>query len=73
MHLLFSCKTVKLTWEFIQGIVDIPIKLDEKNIVLNRCTEQTNDAINFIVLLTKYLIFQQKCFGKKPKKQYVRE
>ena len=65
IHLLIECEAVTPIWEFVSGLLEIE-NISKEQIIFNCYEKRTNDVKNFIILITKQFIYQQKCLQKKP-------
>ena len=69
--MLFQCEKIKPIWSHITDLFRKQYKLNERKIVLNDLAEPINHIANFVVLITKYAIFQCKCLNITASFQYV--
>ena len=61
-------------WKFVATLVEETKNAEVftvQNIIFNTCHVKPNHIINFIVLMVKYCIFQQKCLGNQPSIGYI--
>ena len=69
-HLLFECRYAKSAWKQIKSYTEHIDQLNWSlsNVLLGNVHENHNNVVNLIVLITKRLLFQQKCLNEKPTK-----
>ena len=65
MHLLLECNVSKNVWSFVNNLFLNKRKFTPSEIIFNNAGTVVKHLENFVILMTKYLIFQQKCLGTK--------
>ena len=70
LHLFVKCEKTKKLWEEVKkylkdlGAIEEEISMQPANILFNTVLSRSNSVANFIVLITKYYIYSQRCMGK---------
>ena len=74
LHLLYECHVVKWIWQELFAIfyrIDDTIVLNKINIVYNLIHAKPAHVLNFLTLVTKFVIFRCKCAGIHPSKSLI--
>ena len=66
MHIMFHCEVRQELWIFVKECTSGSVSINVQNIILNAVHEKPKHVVNFIVLLTKFMNFQQKCLHQTP-------
>ena len=65
IHLLYECQVAQKMWKLIKDRCSDPILMWTKQTIFeNRVHPKPSYAINQIVLMVKYMLFQHKCLNK---------
>ena len=66
IHLLYECQVAQKMWKLIKDRCSDPILVWTKQTIFkNRVHPKPSHAINQIVLMVKYMLFQHKCLNKR--------
>ena len=66
-HMLLECAQVQKIWDFVKTLTtEQNVKWSRETILSNTVHQEPKKAINAVVLVTKFFIFQQKCLGNRP-------
>ena len=68
MHLLVGCKYVQALWSTLKRWLNyfcyIELEIKEEIIILNIYKGPFADMVNMIILVVKYYVYVQRCYGK---------
>ena len=68
VHLFVTCKEVKILWEYLTDWLSkqkIIITLSTEQIIFNNI-ELSKNVVNYLILLTKFFIYRNRCQKKTP-------